>query len=240
MELRRRTLKLAWKLVEFLRIKSFIVGSINGNSILAKMYSTVIAGMQTGEPVTINNYKINVLQESCKGGWIGANILIRGSYEPGTTYVFKQVLKEGMVAIDVGAHMGLYTLFASKLVGENGIVLAVEPSEREFCRLKANLELNHVTNVRLIRVAVSNRRSEAVLLIASEEHSGHNTLGDFAYDSTRLEGKQLVRTGRLDDIVQQEGLSRIDVIKMDIEGSELFALEGASNTLKQFHPVLLI
>ena len=83
------------------------------------------------------------------------------------------------------------------------------------------------------------RESEAELLVASLQNSGHNTLGAFGYN-TALDHKESVRTMRLDELVQSEKLSRVDVIKMDIEGAELAALHGAGETIRQFHPVMVL
>jgi FkbM family methyltransferase len=137
--------------------------------------------------------------------------------------------------------MGLYALFASKKVSEKGMVLAIEPSRREFERLKANMKLNHLTNVQLLQVGIFNCRTEAELLIAKERKSGQNTMGKaFGYNSVKLQCREHVYTERLDDIVAREGLAQVDMIKMDIEGAELFALQGAITTLRQFHPVILL
>jgi FkbM family methyltransferase len=73
--------------------------------------------------------------------------------------------------------MGLYTIFAAKAVGPRGAVIAIEPSSRDFARLKANVELNRIANLNLLQVAVSDYDREANLLLATDEHSGHNTLG---------------------------------------------------------------
>jgi FkbM family methyltransferase len=166
-------------------------------------------------------------------------LFVSGCYEPNQLHFLSRVLKPGSTFVDVGAHIGLYSLLAARLVGREGIVLALEPSDREFRRLKTNLALNHAANVRPRQVAVFNRETDMDLLIASPPFSGHNTLGDFVYDHTRLEKKQLVHTKRLDDLIVGEGLRRVDVIKMDIEGAELFGLEGAIHTLRRFRPILL-
>jgi FkbM family methyltransferase len=125
-------------------------------------------------------------------------------------------------------------------VGEEGTVLAIEPSEREFQRLKLNAELNHGRNIRLLQIGLSNESSERNLRIADEVHSGHNTFGDFAYTGVQQEGQQRARVQRLDDLVQKEGIKRVDVIKMDAEGHELFVLQGAVETIKRFKPTLFV
>jgi FkbM family methyltransferase len=65
----------------------------------------------------------------------------------------------------------------------------------------------------------------------------HNTLDAFAYD-TPLASKETVRAGQLDDIVSREGLSRVDIIKLDIEGAEFRALKRAVEILGRFRPLL--
>lgn len=167
-------------------------------------------------------------------------LFLTGYYEPNQFYALDKILQAGMTFIDVGANMGLYTLFAAKKVGRRGAVLAIEPSSRDFQRLKANVEENALTNVRLLQVAVSDRQTEAELLVAEEEHSGHNTLGAFGYKDVALRGRERVRVERLDDIVQREGLESVDVIKMDIEGAEFLALQGTRKTLTRYRPLLLI
>lgn len=171
---------------------------------------------------------------------ISRAMFLTGYYEPNQFCLLNKILTSGMTFIDVGANIGLYTLFASKKVGEEGTVVAIEPSNREFQRLKMNSEANVLTNVRLLQVAISNSQTTAELLVATEENSGHNTLGAFGYDSVLPQGRERVRIERLDDIVQQERLQRVDVIKMDIEGAEFYALQGAADTLTQFRPVLLL
>ena len=168
------------------------------------------------------------------------SLFVTGYYEPNEFYFLKTILKPGMVFIDIGAHIGLYTLFASKLVNNNGTVLAIEPSERDIKRLRENVILNKSQNIRLMQVAISNSCSRRELLIAEDEHSGLNTIGAFAYEGVQNQGKQQVRTETLDKVVQKELLNRVDVIKIDVEGHELFVLEGAKETLSKFYPILLV
>jgi len=165
-------------------------------------------------------------------------IFTTGNYEPNEFFMLSQVIRPGMIFVDAGANMGLYTLFAARKIGESGTVLAIEPSTCECGRLLKNLEINSLSNVRLLRSALSDSRSEVDLLVAEDERSGHNTLGAFLYD-TPLASKETVRTERLDDIVLQEGLSRVDIVKLDVEGAEFFALKGAVGILERFHPLLL-
>jgi FkbM family methyltransferase len=173
------------------------------------------------------------------GNETSRSIFVTGRYEPNEFCLLARVLKPGMTLVDVGANMGLYTLYAARRVGLSGCVLAIEPSSREMETLKGNVEINALNNVRVRQVALSDHASEVELLVARAQNSGHNTLGEFGYN-TPLDHREKTRTQCLDEIVQDEGLSKIDVIKMDIEGAELSALCGAVNTLRRDHPLLLL
>ena len=173
------------------------------------------------------------------GNEISRELFMTGHYEPNEFYFLSQVLRPGMVFLDAGANMGLYTLFAARMVGESGTVLAIEPSNRECDRLLKNVAANSLPNVRLLHMAVSDTSSQAQLLVAVEEKSGHNTLGALGHDAL-LRNNEAVRTEHLDEIVLQEGLPRVDLIKMDIEGAEFHALRGAVGVIERYHPILLL
>ena len=173
------------------------------------------------------------------GNETSRSVFVTGHYEPNEFCLLAKILKPGMTFIDVGANMGLYTLFAARRVGEMGWVVAIEPSVREMKMLEHNVEQNGLRNLRLQKVAVADGDAEVELLVAGLENSGHNTLGAFGYNTT-LDHREKVRAVRLDQLVRSENLERVDVIKMDIEGTELAALRGGSETLRRFHPLLLL
>ncbi len=183
----------------------------------------------------LDGLRLNILpkNETCRA------VFVTGRYEPNEFSVLTTILKPGMVVLDVGANLGLYSLFASRLVGREGKVIALEPSSREFEQLTSNLDLNGLSNVRAVRAAASDREGEIELLVAVALHSGHNTTGGFGYE-TALDHRERVPAITLDRLVTCEKLSRVDLIKIDIEGGELAALRGASETLARFHPILLI
>jgi len=167
-------------------------------------------------------------------------VFLTGEVDPNEFCFLDGVLKPGMTFVDVGANLGLYSLFAAKKVGQSGTVVAIEPSTREFRKLHKNVKINGANNCRVLKLAVSDHAGEATLKIASEFHAGHNTLSSFVYDHTSLACTEIVRTEKLDDIVRQQGLPSVDFIKIDVEGMEAPVLAGATETLSRFHPVLLV
>ena len=174
------------------------------------------------------------------GDDISQCLFIDGCIEPNEFVFLSKVIQPGMVFIDGGANIGLYTLFASKKVGPHGLVVAVEPSQREFDHLQRNLQLNNLANVKLLQTALSNRGGFATLQIAEWEHGGQNTLGNFVYPDIDSSHSVQVTLSRLDDLVKAAGLQQVDIIKLDVEGAEFSALDGARHILTTYYPLLLI
>ncbi len=164
-----------------------------------------------------------------------------GLYEPLTMLVLRRLLIPGAVFIDVGANAGLFTMVASRWVGPSGHVYSFEPSPREYSRLVDHLELNKLDNVTPVRQALGGHEGSASLRIAQFPHAGVNTLGaSFAYPAIRADRLETVTVTTLDRFARDRRLPRVDVIKMDIEGSELAALQGAHDVLARVRPALIV
>ena len=88
---------------------------------------------------------------------MGRAVYLSGRYEPTTMYVMGRLLDSGGCVFDVGANAGLFTLAATRRVGEDGRVVAFEPSPREYALLRKNVDLNRLTNVRTVQRAVGDK-----------------------------------------------------------------------------------
>jgi FkbM family methyltransferase len=168
-------------------------------------------------------------------------LYVSGLYEPATMLALKRLLRPGNVFVDVGANAGLFTLVASCWVGQAGRVFSFEPSEREYRRLLSHLELNRLANVTATANAVGDRRGRVHLRVASFPNAGLNTLGDsYVYPGVATDRIEAVEMITLDEFVAANELTRVDVIKLDIEGSELAALKGAAALLRRFRPAVFV
>jgi FkbM family methyltransferase len=140
------------------------------------------------------------------------------------------ILRPGMTFVDIGAHHGLYTLFASRLVGRKGKVVAIEPSPRERARLRKNLLLNATTNVKVESCALGSAEGEATLYLVDGHQDWCNSLRPPAERVTTRPLRVPVR--RLDEFTESFG-GEIDFIKLDAEGGELDILKGARKILQR-------
>jgi FkbM family methyltransferase len=168
-------------------------------------------------------------------------LYVSGLYEPNTALVLQRLLKPGATFLDVGAHAGVFTMLGSRFVGSTGRVVSFEPSHRERARLEEHISLNRLANVTVVPKAVAGRSGTTTLRVAVSEYGGLNTLGTrFAYDGVETAAEVTVDVTTLDEFVFDAGLSRVDAIKLDIEGAEYSALTGATRTLASFRPALVI
>jgi FkbM family methyltransferase len=167
-------------------------------------------------------------------------LYVCGSFEPNEFAFLDQVLEPGMVFLDVGANDGYFTLFAARRLGAGGRVIAVEPSSRERINLQRNIEANGLANVTVVPLALGATRATAKLRLAKGTHSGHNTLGNFAHSDVQTESFEEVTVDALDAVAERLGLTRVDFIKVDVEGAEASVIDGAQEVLRRMRPTLLL
>jgi FkbM family methyltransferase len=170
------------------------------------------------------------------------SIFVRGIYDPNLVATVNTLLPKGGVLMDVGANMGYVSILASQIIGKEGHIFAIEPSSRDFSRLKDNVRINRLDDViSCYNFAVSEKNGRAKLLIAGEERSALNTLGsEISFKGVEEIGVEEVETSTLDSFVEKAGIKRVDVLKMDVEGSELKALQGARNTIETYRPAIIL
>ena len=156
--------------------------------------------------------------------------LMYGAFEEAEMRFVERLLRPGMTVVDVGAHHGLYTLLAAKRVGRRGKVIACEPSERERRRLGKHLRVNRCWNVEVEACALGNERGEAELYLVDGFRDWGNSLRPPAVAEATCSVRVPVR--RLDDVLAERGIERVDFVKLDAEGGELAVLEGARRLLQ--------
>jgi len=150
-----------------------------------------------------------------------------GIYEPLETSLVKKLIKKGDVVVDLGAHIGYYTLIFAKLVGNEGKVFAFEPNPDNFALLNKNIKMNGYINVVTEQKAVANKTGKTRFYLSPDNAGDHRI-----YDLH--DGRQFIEidvTSLNDYFKEYEG--RLNFIKMDIQGAEAAAIEGMSHLLSK-------
>jgi FkbM family methyltransferase len=147
---------------------------------------------------------------------------------------------EGENVVDVGAHIGLYSLIAAKRVGSSGKVIAIEPDPENFKILKKNILLNQLTNVEPLECAVYSAK-EKLKLFLPELDQGRTIFNTVMQDRAGMSSNFLeVEANTLDNILSEYSMHRVNYLKIDVEGAELEVLKGAVNTLSSNKDLTLL
>jgi len=154
-------------------------------------------------------------------------------------HIVRQLLspQTSEVIVDVGANIGIHTVWFARRVGPSGLVLAIEPEPNNYAILEANRRVNNLGNVVPIRISLSSTSGVGELSVPKPTSMGQvRTVA-----STRSSNSALVsvRLQTLDNLISSRGVI-VSAIKIDVEGSELSVLQGARDTIRTFGPRLLI
>lgn len=169
---------------------------------------------------------------------IAREVCFTGCYEPLETMLLEQLLKPAMTFVDVGANWGYYTLLAAGRTGPAGRVISFEPDPRLFALLQANLQRNHLDHVTPLPFAASDD-CQAIHLAGYDEQGGNWGLSRVT--SRAESGTFEVDGRRIDDVLDETSVERVDLLKMDIEGAEDLALAGMTDGLarRRYRAILL-
>lgn len=173
---------------------------------------------------------------------IDFSIFLLGAFERSTVNTLKKLARPGNTVFDIGANIGAHTLGLARNVGPGGHVFAFEPADFAFEKLRRNLSLN---------AELDSRISAHQILLAAKPSA---ELPEKIYASwpllasepvhPKLRGRLLTtskaRVDTLDQFSERERLTRLDLIKIDVDGHEVPVLLGGAKTLSRFQPTLLM
>ena len=158
-----------------------------------------------------------------------------GYYEKELGELLKKIVRPGDVFLDLGANIGYFSL----LVANNSPaikIISFEPVADLFQKMNDNISLNNIKNISTINAAVGEINEEKELYIAAPDNLG---MSSFKQPQNYAGKKEKVKLVAIDDWFKTSGLSKIDIVKLDIEGSEFAALNGMKEVIQKQKPVLI-
>lgn len=159
-----------------------------------------------------------------------------GQLEPQISVAWSRLLKSGDHVIDIGGNVGYHALLAGTLVGSTGQVVTVEPSKYIYDQLINNIALNGYSHITALKNAVSNKIGEVDLYFAGENIQGNSSI----YRNDSHSHSEKVTCITLQQIGEQIDLSRVKLIKIDVEGAEPLVLDSLYQSLDKLNPDLVI
>jgi FkbM family methyltransferase len=154
--------------------------------------------------------------------------IVKGEYESELVGLLRKYLTPGCAFLDLGANEGYFAVIASKLVGPAGRVVAVEPQSRLGPVILKNLTLNECTNCTIVQAATSDHNGEITIHLAPTTNTGSTSV--FHSANYKVE-KEIVRSYRLGDLLNELGIAKFDLVKVDIEGAEYGVFMAAKDVL---------
>lgn len=169
-------------------------------------------------------------------------IYLLGAFEPDLLRYYKTRLRAGDIIIDIGANVGAHTLHFAQIVGPTGKVLAVEPTNFALGKLKHNVALNPAlaSTIDVEQLFLTGGGGEASVPEISSSWPLVGDANDPLLVGGRLHSTEGAKAQSLDALVREKGLSRVDWVKLDVDGHELDVLKGSTDVLKRLRPRILM
>ena len=173
---------------------------------------------------------------------VSVSILRSHVWQPEIWDSLKTRLGPGSVLLDVGAHIGVFSLKGASVVGPQGRVVSFEPNPETLAELRSNVVASHAESIVTVEPIACSDRDQRLTLFASRGiNTGASSLSkENAGAFDQAPKAYPVRARPIDDVVAELGLTRVDAIKIDVEGAEVSVLRGSAKTLARFHPKVVI
>ena len=181
---------------------------------------------------TIHGFKMKI--DPSRDSGVELSLFQTGTYEKGTLHLLRKFLQAGDTFIDVGANIGLMSVFAAGCVGEKGRVIAFEAHPETFEWLKDNIAINHINCIETRGYALGDENTTALIYDNWDINRGGASLVVKQADAIGHE----VDVKVLDEVLPAGIVPK--VIKVDVEGFELQVLKGAKQTILQHKPILIV
>lgn len=177
--------------------------------------------------------QLDLNEYSQKAMWIYFN---KGQlYEPETSRLFCTLLQPGDSVIDVGGHIGYFSLMAAAITGNNGHVYTFEPEAANYQNLLKNIQRNPFKNIQVFHEAAGECEKEVTFYINADNDGGHALWDVSKHDFNELSRNHLetrsIHQTTLTHALKEKMHSPLRLIKMDVEGCELKVLQGAKQLL---------
>lgn len=193
-------------------------------------------GQDFSVTIATKTAQFSVFINPFKNGGVDDDIYRHGTWEPEITALLDRFVPNGGVFLDIGANIGFHSLYARTLLGNSGQVIAFEPLPRLHEQMQKSIEANGFTNITVHNVALADKVGIGTLSLV-DENIGASSLQSVSRARTVASVVE-VPLVKLDSY--QSDFSQLDVVKIDIEGSEFEALQGGVQILRKYKPVIIL
>lgn len=225
-----------WAMIQRKKINQSIIKSENSSQIINIQWESNSTQKEIKLSLDSNKFTQKLMLDSFQKGQ---------TYESEVLQLIYRFLEKGDCFIDIGTHIGYYSVLAAKIVGNEGKVFAFEPELSNYQKILENISLNNLSNIQLFNLALSSESKETHLFFNQDNDGGHALwdVGKHPFNQKSLQSQtmQNIQQSTLDDILsQQQDISQIKIIKIDTEGAEVNVIKGAVNTISKYNVPYII
>lgn len=197
-----------------------------------KKYQLKFKGNSFFEHKLSNNICINLYKDSV------LSKMIYDGFEQDELHFVSEILTKGDVFIDIGSNVGLFSLIASRCVGNEGKIIAIEPAPITYDRLLENIVINGITNIDSRNIGLSDEPGELNFYISD---NGYDAWNSFAPSKDNKLQKQIkVQVSTINHELEKVEKHKIKLVKIDVEGWEKFVIKGGESFFKIYSPIVMV
>ena len=202
-----------------------------GSSRLINLISKIFIPKPKGPSLVHTIYGFDIIcMDPVNDKGVEKPLYLTGTYEAGTLSVVDKCLREEDIFIDVGANIGLMSIFSSGVIGSKGKVYSFEPVLETFTILKKNIEINKIRNINAFNIGISDSKGKSFIYTNPYAGKGSSSFIKPPDQSESKEYEIIIET--LDEFLISHHLTNIRMVKIDVEGWELHVLRGAESLIR--------
>ena len=195
------------------------------------------------------NNKSNIVTQKSKHGifsyykndeYIGKSLREYGEFSEGEVHLIKQLTKTNDNVIEVGSNIGTHTIPLAKHLSQGGLLYALEPQSQNYKILIKNINQNDLQNIKVFKIAASNKKSEAYMNLFDENET--NNFGDARIFNKIFTNFEKVSVSTLDELFFHEfnENKKLVLVKCDAQGQETNIINGSKKIIEKFKPLLYV
>ncbi len=208
--------------------------SIKGTGRLSLFLAKLLTAKPKGETIIKTLYNFNLKVDPFTDKGVERSLYYFGTYEEGTLQLMENLLCKGDCFVDIGANIGLMSIYSALLIGKEGNVIAFEPNPVTRKILEDNIKLNNIQNIKVEGLAISNESKLSKIYDRWDINRGGASLIKPSFETQSYEIQEIP----LSEYFTEN--QKIKLIKIDVEGYELLVLKGATKLLIEDNAPILI
>jgi FkbM family methyltransferase len=196
---------------------------LSSNPFLINLQERILSVIYSQKKVEMDGFSIKIHSPR---EFISKKLILNKSFERREIQILNSVIKPGDIVLDVGANIGIYTLYLSRAVGKAGKVFAFEPDPENFEILQENIQINECNNVTAFPVALGDTSTYKNLYVCSS-NKDFQSFSDLSASTKSIP----VQVERAEDLIVEKEIS---LMKLDVEGSEPLVWKGMGSIKPKF------